>query len=74
MAKLLVALGFLATLSGCPIGSHIDTSNARQSLTLCLLGVPPIGADNHFSPAFSRWLLTVLKSGQHLCGWVPPGT
>ena len=70
MAKMIAAAGLLASLSGCPFIPHPDTTISPA--IPCTIGAPPLGQADQLSAPMARWTLTVIKSGQSLCGWKAP--
>jgi hypothetical protein len=70
MAKVLAAAGLLTSLSGCPLLPPVDSSVTPA--IPCTIGAPPLGQTDQLSAPMARWTLTVIKSGQALCGWKAP--
>jgi len=70
--KALMAGAALLPLSHCGLPA-LDSSTALPRAIPCTVGQPPLSSADHLSPAMSRWMLLVLKSGGRLCGWAPPG-
>lgn len=72
MAKTLAAAGLLATLSGCPFLPPVDSPGTTAPAIPCTIGAPPLTQADQLSPPMARWTLTVIRSGEKLCGWTRP--
>ena len=72
MAKMIAAAGLVASLSGCPFLPPVDSPGMTAPAIPCTIGAPPLGQTDQLSAPMARWTLTIIKSGQALCGWRPP--